>query len=739
MFSSTRWFSIFAICVSVAAFVGFGGLLGGCGQDGSGFGFDGGSQDDAALSPDGEPEFPDAGPNEAGVLVVTPDNQTINVTVGGPIPTVTFHAFDEGVEIAPTWTVDRAEVALVNTQTGVLSPTATAAGKAHVIASYKGKTGLATFTVHLDWTQNGDPNAGDAGGGSGGNGGVGGEGAGALVDVGTKSVLDGNPTTDPGLSWLYPYDRTVWPRGILAPLLQWTPGASSSYDAVYIHAAEKNVDYKGYFTKTATPFIHHPIPQNAWKALTSANEGEDLVVSLVFAKNGVAYGPITEKWKVAGAALKGTVYYNSYGTNLAQNYCCQQGTSTYFGAATLAIKGGSASPTLVSGSNGNTSACRACHVVASDGSRLITQRGDNYNSSAIVQLNSLSETTLAPGFAMPAVYPDGSLVFSNAAPLAGGVPSTTSVLRAVPSGNTVATLGLPAGLGAATPAFAPDGKSLAFNFYAGAGSDKRSLATMSFNKGTSTFGNLNTLWTPPSGTVVHPTYLPTGDGIIVELETVYNGRDFAGTRANCDPSSACGDKGSRGELWWVDVKTKTAHRLDALNGNGFIPVGPNGHGDDASLNYQPTVSPVVSGGYAWVVFTSRRMYGNVATVNPYWSDPRFYPIANSPTTKKLWVAAIDLNAPPGTDPSHPAFYLPGQELIAGNAHGTFVADACKPSGKACTSGDECCDGYCGQDGMCTNTKPQCAPEFDKCVTSADCCNTTSLVCINGRCAAKGPN
>ena len=62
-----------------------------------------------------------------------------------------------------------------------------------------------------------------------------------------------------------------------------------------------------------------------------------------------------------------------------------------------------------------------------------------------------------------------------------------------------------------------------------------------------------------------------------------------------------------------------------------------------------------------------------------------------------------------------------------------------PSGKACTSGDECCDGYCGQDGMCTNTKPQCAPEFDKCVTSADCCNTTSLVCINGRCAAKGPN
>ena len=35
--------------------------------------------------------------------------------------------------------------------------------------------------------------------------------------------------------------------------------------------------------------------------------------------------------------------------------------------------------------------------------------------------------------------------------------------------------------------------------------------------------------------------------------------------------------------------------------------------DDTTLNYEPTVLPVVAGGYAWVVFTSRRLYGNVAT------------------------------------------------------------------------------------------------------------------------------
>ena len=36
------------------------------------------------------------------------------------------------------------------------------------------------------------------------------------------------------------------------------------------------------------------------------------------------------------------------------------------------------------------------------------------------------------------------------------------------------------------------------------------------------------------------------------------------------------------------------------------------------------MNPVPSGGYAWVVFTSRRLYGNVATINPFYSDPRYH-------------------------------------------------------------------------------------------------------------------
>ena len=42
-------------------------------------------------------------------------------------------------------------------------------------------------------------------------------------------------------------------------------------------------------------------------------------MSLTVAKGGVAYGPISETWTVAPARLAGTIYYNSYGTQLVQN------------------------------------------------------------------------------------------------------------------------------------------------------------------------------------------------------------------------------------------------------------------------------------------------------------------------------------------------------------------------------------------------------------------------------------
>ena len=129
-------------------------------------------------------------------------------------------------------------------------------------------------------------------------------------------------------------------------------------------------------------------------------------------------------------------------------------------------------------------------------------------------------------------------------------------------------------------------------------------------------------------------------------------------------------------------------------------------------------------------------------MNPFYSDPRFHDLTVEPTPKKLWVAAIDLNAPAGTDPSHPAFYLPAQELLAGNSRGYWVVDPCKNDDSSCETGDECCGGFCrpGTGGalVCTATVPVCAQEFENCTVSSDCCDSPSIQCINSRCASPAP-
>ena len=218
--------------------------------------------------------------------------------------------------------------------------------------------------------------------------------------------------------------------------------------------------------------------------------------------------------------------------------------------------------------------------------------------------------------------------------------------------------------------------------------------------------------------------------------------------------------GAKAQVWWSDMATGTATNMATLNGlNGttsYLPTNGS-HPDDTVLNYEPTVNPIVSGGYAWIIFTTRRMYGNLATQDPTTQRPAArelqLPGLQQVTCKKLWVAAVDIGSiqngkfmegvAPGTDPSHPAFYLGGQELAAGNARGFWVLDACKADGMSCMTGDQCCNGFCeplGDGGSLICGMPTgstCSGLQEKCTTSADCCDTTNL-CINGFCSLGQP-
>ena len=97
-----------------------------------------------------------------------------------------------------------------------------------------------------------------------------------------------------------------------------------------------------------------------------------------------------------------------------------------------------------------------------------------------------------------------------------------------------------------------------------------------------------------------------------------------------------------------------ASPADAASNVTYLPFGSG----EAHQNYYPTVSPAASGGYAWVFFDSRRHYGNAGL------------------ERQIWGTAVDVS-PEGTssaDPSHPAFYLPGQEFGTGNFRAVAALD-----------------------------------------------------------------
>jgi hypothetical protein len=347
-----------------------------------------------------------------------------------------------------------------------------------------------------------------------------------------------------------------------------------------------------------------------------------------------------------------------------------------------------------------------------------------------------------------ALSPDGAVALGNAGPpgsvTSGASSLATSALYNVADGSALTANGLAQVVTqAATPSFAPDMSKVAFNLFQGPGAsgvaaDGRSIVVMDVKRvddKTYNFENPRAVFT--SDAAEHkpcwPFFLPDNSGVIFQLELT--GSNFLTWH------------GAQGELWWTDMHG-SAHALDAANGKGYLPAGPTGHDADTALQYEPTVAPIVAGGYAWVVFTSRRLYGNVATRAPFESDPRGADLSpgnpQGPTTKKLWVSAISVPPKPGTDPSHPAFYLPAQELYAGNSRGYWALDACKEDKASCTAGDECCGGYCQLDaefdvGSCSSTPPTtCSNEYDKCNVTANCCRAANaLSCVAGRCVVIG--
>jgi hypothetical protein len=274
--------------------------------------------------------------------------------------------------------------------------------------------------------------------------------------------------------------------------------------------------------------------------------------------------------------------------------------------------------------------------------------------------------------------------------------------------------------GTMMPTFSPDGKNIVFTDDAIASGG--GMATMAFDESTNTASNYKKIFQVSDSTTYPgwPFFLPDNNGVVFAIG---NQADYSGG------GLGLGVMGmgmiittSTSDLYVVDVKSGTSTLLaqavgfatpaDASSNKTYLPYSPT---DELHHNFYPTVSPIAAGGYFWVFFDSYRHYGNLGL------------------QRQLWGAAIDvsLTGTYTTDPSHPAFYLTGQELGTGNHRAFTALNPCAADGSSCTTGVDCCNGQC-TNGKCGAQMPRCSNEDETCSAGHMCCDTT-LQCINGFC------
>jgi Tol biopolymer transport system component len=732
-----------ALIVAIVSGVAFSAAsCGGGGNGGLGAGKgDASSGDDAGGASEGGFVF-DTGNRSIVSIAISPAASTLTVTDPKSPPSTTLSAvatYDDGSTgpVPAAWTLDRYDLASIGASTGTVTASGTAGGVVNVTATVNGKTASTTVTVNLQLTVSlaGAPSASVA------------------------SLLGAATDPDPQVAkFLYPYDQTVFPKGLAGPEVMWNGGSAGDAYLLRLKGAYVSIDVLG----TADPPSVVSIDDATWNALTSSvtSGGSEGAVSVELrrspAASGAAYVSAKASWRIANANVRGTIYY--WAVNQGQIVKITPGATTPapaivdIGAATslgpVTPVGGATdatNPPWQANDSGNT--CVACHAVSKDGSRLSsvwsTPRGST-GPAGFVDL-ATGKTGAIANYDQNATFmsltPDGKKALVNTN------DNHFRLLDAATAAPLVGTDGDVGWVNVDDPSFSNDGSKLAFAGNANTlypvefcNSD---LQVATFDPTTNALGAPQTIVAfdrskdlgstcggyPRSGdAIAFPSWSPDSNWIFYQRGEY--SRAKYGACAAPDHSDCYFGKN---DLYAAAATPGASQiRLAAANGDGVLDA------DNAHLNYQPTVNPIAEGGYFWVVFVSVRDYGNKMV-----SARGSTPITNATYTnrKQLWVAAVDASMK-AVDPSHPAFRLPGQLLTTVNMNGYWTLSPCKPtptdgSVASCSAGFECCSGFCrdtdGKGPRCVDAPSGCSATGDKCTTAADCCASGSA-CVGGFCS-----
>ena len=640
--------------------------------------FDGPSFGDGSGPTDGLP--PGKAPTS---LAITPIQASIEAMDGSPatqqfVLTATFNDGTMGpLGVAPNWSSDQPGIGSIGAD-GKYTASGTLGGTVTVTATFGMLSATATLMVKLHYAE--DP----------GN-----------VPTAIQSSLAGATAMDTTVKWAYPYDQTVFPRGINESTLQWIGGNETDY--YYVHLTAPTFELESYAVAASQQW---DFTATAWQQFLNSTSGP-AELKVTRWNGATATVLVDEHVIVANGSMRGTIYYAAY----------YQQSGAELGKV-LRIKPGAANydDFLDAGTT-----CTSCHTVSANGKTIVYNGGDwppelsnTFDLEGQTQtfsgfLNNNNDAG-ASQWALAGLSADGTALTENFAPLRGPIGVQVGAFDPT-TGNALPNSGITKPLW--MPVFSPD--NLLLVYVDPSTHDLRADDWDPVNK----IASNDRLIVASSANVMvpqiqYPTVSPDHQWV------VYQRGPFLGSL------------GVTGDLYLASVANPGVEtQLNALDGTSY-PFAAGSR--DQHLNYEPTFAPVAAGGYFWIAFHSRRTYGN-KLVNAAYEQPGV-------GTKQIWVAAFDQAPAAGADPSHPAFYLGGQNPVALNARAFWALSPCLTNGQGCQTGTDCCSGYCDETsdaGMVCGLASGCSPDGSKCTTTADCCNAPNgTTCINSVCSEPPP-
>ncbi|MDB4931919.1 MAG: tolB protein precursor [Myxococcaceae bacterium] len=509
----------------------------------------------------------------------------------------------------------------------------------------------------------------------------------------------------------YPLDTALMPQNV-APLdVQWEQGAAG--DVYRVRLTKAHVAVTGFVTHSGAAFrFDWNVDPAGWRALVESDLDEPIALRVDRATAGAAIEGPARTVRVAQGSLAGAIYY--WDLRAGRILRIREELTGPVRETVLANP-----PTRATGPAENRQ-CVACHTISRDGLQMAAELWEGQGPSTVFDLAAggtptrfpSTDTAASPSWVYASFNANGTRLIANRLdglflvnPATGAVvPPAAGTL---PRGNSV------------QPSWSPDNNTIAFVSDA-TGDGPTAFGTSGLSTipvtGADSFGAVaqrvtgGSLATQREGgrAVAYPTWTPDSRWIAFQ-HGPYSESDRAGATATAPRTRF------PAALYLIGPAGGTPTRLTNASADE--------REDDA---YFPNFSPFVQGGQYWLLYFSRRDYGNAQAGT------------RGTGRRQLWVTAVSTAVTPGADPSSVPYWLPGQDVASDNVSGFWAPQPCRPRGMSCTVSSECCAGTCGPNAagalVCNPPPPEamCRREGERCGADGDCCDGLSCaanVCL----------